>query len=1125
MFKAARWRRDKNKVKAVFKMQFLATQISQPNWESLVIYLIPQEATKPTARSEKAVVSNGSCQWENAVYETIKFVQEPTIGTIHNKIYRIIVFATGSPKATVLGEASIDFADYAKATKPCSVSLPLKAPDSSLLLHVTIQRVQDEANERESGEWIDKIVKPQKWMPKSPLNNRGKKKSYTTSSGAKDSSIIADRPPTNGEVQMKFSSTQVTCLHIESGDNLKESNSLDIMSVSGSDTSSGLYTLMDNGPRNSRDILQDSTSILSSFSNNSTPRRPISSLLANYGDHRRSNTDCSVISATDGTTNAPTNSANGNKPKETIQASDVSINKLKNDPALLARQVEASELELQSLRKQVVKERRKREDLSRDLCKMKEERDELRTECEHLKAFYGENADDEASNRPQFNGANVRSLMEQIKQELNHEKAMNANLRLQLQKTEKSNSELMLAVRNMDQMVEQKNREKTSNVDCDHTFDKKIGKGTSQAINHGAGLSHLHSCESSKQLCESDTLHEQDREQCALEELVKGHDMKMEFSVEQEFPDLNNELESCKNDNEELEIQIEQLALDYEILKQEKHKISLKLEQIQLREQLRTQYECSAHTSVISDLEAHVETLEKEFEKRAKAFEADLASVTEAKIEQEKRAIQLQEALTKAKWKNVTIAECLQEELKRLSIQMLSTFNENEKLSMQALAEASELHLENSHLEELLEKANVELTSVQEHCRTKIEDLSREIDLSRRQMEELTIELQEKAKELENQKKSEAERIEAFSEEVMKLKGQIELLVQEKSNIYQQLRQKDDSIEKVEQQKALIKKTEMLLQSESMESNVPQIECSLVGGQVDELSEKLNELRLLKEQHESIIQTLNLELATLKAGYSDLKGPLSENNLEKQNVGKQLSYLRDDLQRKEDKITTLEKRLTANNVKVASLDSSAKIGPRKKDDSGSMPHYGVGRLREKVKPLEAELRVRNEAFQNTNTLLEKGPGDGGVELENGSKEPGRNNSGFHGDNEQKMQGVRSMNAQADSYYHGEKNVLINYKEKSCACISNSTGQGPLVSRKGIGSKLDVAFSRYPGDNGNMSKMLNEMALLRQGNELMRAELQEMRERYCEVSLKFAEVEDERQQLIMKINTQKNSPRS
>lgn len=56
----------------------------------------------------------------------------------------------------------------------------------------------------------------------------------------------------------------------------------------------------------------------------------------------------------------------------------------------------------------------------------------------------------------------------------------------------------------------------------------------------------------------------------------------------------------------------------------------------------------------------------------------------------------------------------------------------------------------------------------------------------------------------------------------------------------------------------------------------------------------------------------------------------------------------------------------------------------------------------------------------------------------------------------------------------------------------------------------------------MDKLLNEVALLRERNTLMEDELKEMQERYSEISLKFAEVEGERQQLVMKVRNLKNA---
>lgn len=62
-------------------------------------------------------------------------------------------------------------------------------------------------------------------------------------------------------------------------------------------------------------------------------------------------------------------------------------------------------------------------------------------------------------------------------------------------------------------------------------------------------------------------------------------------------------------------------------------------------------------------------------------------------------------------------------------------------------------------------------------------------------------------------------------------------------------------------------------------------------------------------------------------------------------------------------------------------------------------------------------------------------------------------------------------------------------------------------------------------SSDTDKLLNEVALLKEKNTLMEGELKEMQQRYSEISLKFAEVEGERQQLVMKLRNRKNAQKS
>lgn len=133
MFKS-RWRGGGAKAKAVFKLQFHATQVPELGWEAMMVVVTPQDAGRPTARSEPAEVADGACRWAAPILEATK------LAAGKDKIYQFLVYETGSSKAALLGEATVNLAEYADALKPSAVTLPLKGSPGALL-HVTIQRV------------------------------------------------------------------------------------------------------------------------------------------------------------------------------------------------------------------------------------------------------------------------------------------------------------------------------------------------------------------------------------------------------------------------------------------------------------------------------------------------------------------------------------------------------------------------------------------------------------------------------------------------------------------------------------------------------------------------------------------------------------------------------------------------------------------------------------------------------------------------------------------------------------------------------------------------------------------------------------------------------------------------
>ena len=137
-----RWKSERHRVKAVFKLHFHVTQMVQSAVDGLVLSIVPGDIGKVTTRLEKAAVRGGVCRWDNPAYETVKFVQEPKTGKFSERLYYFVV-STGLSKASSFGEVSVDFAEYADATKPSTVSLPIKNSHCDAVLHVSIQRLQE----------------------------------------------------------------------------------------------------------------------------------------------------------------------------------------------------------------------------------------------------------------------------------------------------------------------------------------------------------------------------------------------------------------------------------------------------------------------------------------------------------------------------------------------------------------------------------------------------------------------------------------------------------------------------------------------------------------------------------------------------------------------------------------------------------------------------------------------------------------------------------------------------------------------------------------------------------------------------------------------------------------------
>ncbi|VAH05025.1 unnamed protein product [Triticum turgidum subsp. durum] len=897
-------------------------------------------------------------------------------------VFKLQFHATqqGSAKAALLGEATVNMADYAEAFKPSAVTLLLKgSPAPGALLHVTIQRVVGGAGGGcgDDGSENGDTAKSSPWRTlQSQLSRCEDEEAEKARSLAADSmspvhdGLVISKPP-----GMRFPLRRNMPASVEPASHLHNANGFDAVSLSGSDGSSGRFTPKTSANMHST-FLQDATNVLSPFANNATSRNPLSS------------GDWSGSSAPDASTDGSTS----NSGETGLRGAEDDVEKLRSEIGTLTRKLDVSDMELQTLRKQIVKESRRGQDLSKEMSSLRDERDALRRECEGLRGMKKTIHDANGSGKRLSDGEDPWSQVEELKQELGHEKNLNADLRVQLQKMQESNSELLLAVKDLDEMLEQKNRDMS--ILQEETVEDP------QEAQYEHALSNVHSAGHKMDMSETSSYQEKEDE-LMLDALVKKSDGITSSELQEKILELSDEIELYKKDREDLEMQMEQLALDYEILKQENHDISSRLEQTQLREQLRMQYECSAHLSIISDLEANVENLENELQEQSQRLEADIAEVLAAKVEQEQRAIKAEESLRKARWNNATTAERLQEEFKSLSSQVSSAFSANERLLVQARKEAAELQLQKSQLEELLQKAHEDAASVQEQHRVKIQQLLTLVDFKSNEIDRLVVELKSKSDEFENQKRSDESKLNDLSEEIEQLKAKIDKLSAERDNLVERNEQKDMEL-------AANGEKDMVLQDKTAEITLLNKELALLKDQMQSYLEELDTLKRSKSERDETIGKLQITIGSLKLQYDNMKNSLSTKDAEKSNLASQVLKLRRALESRE-----------------------------------------------------------------------------------GAKE-----NGVTSDTTDNNQHANSKRIKHDTV---------------------STGNG------------DAAPSANGHSNGHDTRAAaeqssKELESMREMNKAMQQELNELHERYSEISLKFAEVEGERQQLVMTVRTLKNSLR-
>lgn len=553
-----------------------------------------------------------------------------------------------------------------------------------------------------------------------------------------------------------------------------------------------------------------------------------------------------------------------NHPREGLNggSDDDSIEKLRNEVIVLTRQAELSELEIQSLRRHVDKEINLGQNLSRQISRLKEERDELKLECERLSAVRKSTDEAGAPKKSQAAIKDLKVQLEAMKQELSREKKVSDNLQLQLQKTQDSHSELVLVVKDLEDLVERKNR-----VISDLSSEVETAKKENRHIAEAPA-----------------------KDQCDVEEIEL---------LEGKIRDLHAEMDNYEDEKEKQNVCIKQLTSNYELLKQDYHNMSLRMKRYQA-EQLKLENECEDYVATINELESqvvrseetikkqaleyaealisidelegHAKALVKELDKQAERFEEDLDAMKRAKVEQEQRAIQAEEELKNARLNSSSKAEHLQEEFRTRSLEMSQKLEANEKQSIEAQTEVSELRLQNRIVEEKLQKTTKEMRLMKDQEVKKLQELMGKIDLKEKQLGKMSMELENKSQQLECAQKLQEDNHEAFLSEIQTLRAEIERLDREKSKLAKAEDEKSRLKAETEKMKNSLREKDMMIQRLNKENQNLEEKCALVKLE----AKKESKVAPSNANEQCNMSDLKTEVASLKEKNKSMEDELKE---------------------------------------------------------------------------------------------------------------------------------------------------------------------------------------------------------------------------------------------------------
>ncbi|MED6156361.1 hypothetical protein PIB30_013635 [Stylosanthes scabra] len=404
---------------------FKALQVPK-GWDKLFVSVVSVESGKTIAKSSKVPVRNGSCQWSDSFSEFVLFPGDSSSKEIDECLLKLIV-AMGSSRSSILGEATVNLASYVSSNAESSLPLKLSKCNHGTVLHVTLQCLtpRTKTRDKESSEMDSHLKALNKHDV--PIKSNGSDCSYVQSVG---SSSLEDLDSTfsPGEVETRATSfSESVCSYTSAEGSTGRGN----ISPSSND-------------RQSQAGRRDSTSSPKSASNH------------DYHANNSSQSNHSSFSSPSvqecSTPSSKMTSLSNNR----LEGAEDTSDELRAQAKMWEMNARKLMGDLDMLRREFSDQSKKLAGLEMDLSAAYVERDSLKKEVEDLKLLLEDPILRHTALEDSISEGDIPDIEKALKDELKFQRESNAELSLQLKRSQEANAELVSLLQELEETLEQR---------------------------------------------------------------------------------------------------------------------------------------------------------------------------------------------------------------------------------------------------------------------------------------------------------------------------------------------------------------------------------------------------------------------------------------------------------------------------------------------------------------------------------------------------------------------------------------------------------------------------------------------------------------------------------------------